>query len=78
MKTQSSFFDLNKKDLIKALVITIVSVVLGSITDIFKQGSVPTVDQLVDIGILALKVGGAYIVKNLLTNSNDQFLSKEK
>lgn len=74
--TKSNYFSLNGKDLIKGLVIAILTPALliiqqsldaGIWTFNWKQIAMASVAGLV-----------SYLMKNLLTNSDDKFLSKDE
>jgi hypothetical protein len=72
----STFFNLNLQDLAKGLIITILTSVLTIAYNTVNAGSL-TFDWKA-IGLTALTSGLAYLMKNLLTNSEGQFLGKEK
>jgi len=40
-------------------------------------GTVPDVELLKSVGSVFVGAGGSYLVKNLFTNSSDEFLKKE-
>ena len=72
---QSSFLSLNTKDFIKGLLLAVLTTVITIIYNSLQAGDL-TFDWK-SIGTTALTTALAYIMKNLLTNSNDQFLGKE-
>jgi hypothetical protein len=72
----STFLNLNIEDLGKGLIITILTSVLSIVYNTISAGSL-TFDWNA-IGLTALTSGLAYLMKNLLTNSEGQFLGKEK
>jgi hypothetical protein len=72
----STFLNLNIEDLAKGLIITILTSVLTIAYNTVSAGSL-TFDWK-SIGLAALTSGLAYLMKNLLTNSEGQFLGKEK
>lgn len=74
---KSKFLGLNWKDFAKGLFVALIGAFLGAITEILNAGKMPDIDTLKTAGITALAVGVSYLLKNLLTNSNDQILKKE-
>jgi len=76
---KSNFLNLNWKDVIKGLIVTFLTAFLTGALTAFQSGTVeftwpfwePTVYASITAGI-------AYLLKNWLTNSNDQVLTKEK
>jgi hypothetical protein len=72
---QSSFLSLNTKDFIKGLLLAVLTTVITIVYNSLQAGDL-TFDWK-SIGTTALTTALAYIMKNLLTNSNDQFLGKE-
>lgn len=72
----STLLKLNLQDLAKGLIITVLTSVLTIAYNTVNAGSL-TFDWKA-IGLTALTSGLAYLMKNLLTNSEGQFLGKEK
>ena len=72
----STYLSLNKKDFIKGLVVAVLTAVISVIYTSIESGSLEF--NVKSIVIAALSAALAYIMKNALTNSNDQFLKKEK
>lgn len=72
----STFLSLNKKDFIKGLVVAVLSAVISVLYNTIENGSLEF--NIKSIVISALSAALAYIMKNALTNSDDQFLKKEK
>ena len=80
MKTE--ILKLAKSDYVKGLIMAVLTVIVGGakvfLTGILSTPSVyPTLAQVEHLGLLGLTVGIAYLFKNFLTNSQDQFLIKE-
>jgi hypothetical protein len=73
----SKFFQLNMSDFVKGLIIAVLTVIVTSVGDIIATGNFPTAAQWKIIGLAALSAAIAYIIKNLLTNSQGQFLTVE-
>jgi len=72
----SSIFTLNKADFIKGLIIAIITAVITLLYNTVQTGSL-TFDWKA-ISTAAASAALAYIMKNLLTNSDNEFLKKEK
>jgi len=76
MKEKSSFLSIDMKDAIKAFIVAVLGAVIGLMQVTIDAGSLDF--DWKKIGLTALAAAGAYIIKNWLSNSNDQFLSSEK
>lgn len=72
----STFLNLNIQDLAKGLIVTMLTSVLTIAYQTVSDGSL--IFDWKAIGLAALTSGLAYLMKNLLTNSEGQFLGKEK
>lgn len=80
MKT--GLFTLGSKDLIKGGIIAILTAIVAGLTTIVNGLTLtppvyPTWTDLVHVGMTGLAAGAIYILKNFLTNGNDQFLKKD-
>jgi hypothetical protein len=73
----SNYFSLNLKDALKGVAVAVVSSVLTALLTSLESGGLPTGLEWKNIGIVGLTAGVAYIVKNLLTNSEGQLLKSE-
>ena len=73
---KSVFLSLNTADFVKGLILSVLTAVISIVYSIVNAGSL-TFDWKA-IGTAALSAGIGYIIKNLLTNSSDSFLAKEK
>ena len=73
----SKLFRLNKKDLIKSIQLIIISSVIPSIGVILDSGRLPSLSEFRNILLVGFVAWTAYIVKNFLTNSKDEFLTNE-
>lgn len=71
----STYLSLNKKDFIKGLVVAILTAIVTVLYNTIETGSLEF--NIKSIVISALSAALAYIMKNALTNSDDQFLKKE-
>jgi hypothetical protein len=72
---KSSFLNLNKTDFIKGLIMAVLTSVLTIVYNTISTGSFAI--DLKAVSLAASTSAVAYIMKNILTNSNDQFLKKE-
>jgi hypothetical protein len=73
----SKFLSVNMMDFVKGLAITVSGAVLSSVVVILNAGRLPNITELKGIGLVAVSVGVSYILKNLFTNSNNEFAKKE-
>ncbi len=74
-------FSINLRDVTKGLITAIISSILtGIYTSIASNPPKfpSTLDDWKPILLVGLGAGISYILKNLFTNSNDQFMKKEK
>jgi hypothetical protein len=71
----SQLFKLNIEDLLKGLILTVLTSVVTVIYNTVNAGSL-TFDWH-SIGITAITSGLAYLLKNYLTNSKGEFASRE-
>jgi hypothetical protein len=76
MKT-AGLFKLNLKDLGKGLLMAFLSALVTSITQAISNGGLPTLEQLKAAALIGASAAVAYLLKNLLTNNEDQFLKKD-
>lgn len=79
MAKKSKKGSLNIQDLLKGLLLTVITAVLTGVTEgtvsLFKEGSFHIdLGNMVSIGVIA---GASYLVKNLNENSKGQFMGQE-
>jgi hypothetical protein len=74
---KSKFFTLNWGDLKKSLQIVVISTAIPAVVVILNEGRFPVLDDIKTIGLISLGAWISYLTKNLLTNSQDEFLSDE-
>lgn len=74
----SPFLKLNFNDLIKGVIVAILSVFLTAILQILESNSLPTWEQLKSIGMVSLIAGASYLIKNLLSNTNGEVFVKDE
>lgn len=82
MKQLSGFLSIRKSDLIKgAIMAGLGSIVTAIVTILQGIISIPAVypntTMLIQIIVAGAIAGATYLLKNLFTNSSDQFLKKE-
>jgi len=75
---KSKFLTLGAKDIIKALILTFITALLTGIYQLLQVGTLLTWEALKPVVISAIAAVIGYLLKNALTNSEDQFLTKEK
>jgi len=73
---KSTFLNLNSADFLKGLIVAVITAVISVVYTTLQSGVV--IINWKDVTIAAATAALAYITKNLLTNSTDQFLTKEK
>jgi hypothetical protein len=74
----SKLFTINLADLAKGAIVAALATILGMLSTILSAGHLPVGDDWKNIGAAALTALGAYIAKNLFTNSGGEFLAAEK
>jgi hypothetical protein len=75
---QAKLFALVPKDFLKGIITAILTVIVTSVTASLEAGVIPTSPAFWKTqAIIGLSAGGAYLLKNLATNSKDEFLKKE-
>lgn len=72
----SSIFTLNKSDFLKGLIIAVLTAVITVAYNTVQTGTLAF--DWKAISTAAASAALAYIMKNLLTNSDNEFLKKEK
>jgi hypothetical protein len=79
MKQVSNFLSLNAKDFLKGFITAVLTVIITGVSTALSAvpPQFPDLATLEHLGLIGLGAGLAYIVKNWLTNSKDQFLTKE-
>ena len=77
MEKMSQFLEVNKRDMVKGLIVAVLTAFLTGIMAVLKEGGLPTSDDLKAIGLTTLAATLSYILKNFLTNTEDKFLAAE-
>lgn len=75
---QSRLGKINIRDLIKGVIVAGFMGGLASIYDILQSGVLPTKEQLLKAGLLALGAAIAYLLKNVFTNQEDKFMKRDR
>lgn len=76
-KKSAPILSINGKDLLKGFVVSVLTVVVTGLVATMETGELPTWPKLKALLITGLCAGGAYLLKNLFTNSDDKLLKKE-
>lgn len=71
----SNLLSLNWRDFVKGLVIAVLTPIIVVIQQSLEAGQLTF--NWKAIGVAALAAAAAYLLKNLVTNSDDQLLKKE-
>ena len=72
----SSIFKLDWRDLLKGLVVAVLSAVMSAVLSIIQNGGSFTGDSLPMIATVALSSGLGYILKNLATDEDGKLVGK--
>ena len=74
---KSRLFKLDFNDLLKGVLVAFITALLTSLLQVLQSGGLPNMEALKVMGITSITAAVAYLVKNLLTNSKDDFGAKE-
>lgn len=74
---KSNFLNLNAQDVVKGFVVAFLSAALTGLVATLDSGALPSVVELKQAAIVGLTAGLSYLLKNLLTNSQDELMKKE-
>lgn len=75
---KTTYLSLSAKDIIKGFILTVITAILTLIGTSINAGSLPLDwPAWKPIVLAACGAGVSYLLKNFLTNSDDQFLKKE-
>jgi hypothetical protein len=74
---KSTFLKLNIKDIGKALILTFITALLTGIYQLLQVGTLLTWESFKPVVLSAIAAVIGYLLKNVLTNSNDEFLKSE-
>ena len=73
----SEFLKLDSADLWKGLIVAVFAAIATTLLPVLQSGALPVIADLKAAGITGLTAGVAYLLKNVLTNSNGEPLKKE-
>ena len=73
----SPFGKLNVRDLINGIVVAFLTAALTGLIQILDAGGLPTIEQLIVAGKSGLVASLAYLLKNLVSNSQGEMGVKE-
>jgi hypothetical protein len=74
---RSKIFRLDSRDLVKGLIVTVICSLITGIYQIIASGFAFNWETLKPVVIAAIGAGLSYLTKNLLTNSNGDFMRWE-
>jgi len=74
---KSKFFTLNSRDFIKGLILVVICTFLTGVYELNANGGVVNWLTVKPVVIAAFGAAVSYLTKNLLTNSDDEFLKME-
>lgn len=74
----SKFFTLSTRDLIKGAVVAVLTGIMTFLVEQLKADTAIDLLLLKQVGISGLIAFLAYLIKNLVTNSNDEILKPDK
>jgi hypothetical protein len=72
---RSKFLRLNSRDFIKGLIVTVICTFITGFYQLIANGFTVEWITLKPVVIAAVGAGVSYLTKNLLTNSNGEFMS---
>lgn len=77
MKT-NGLFSINFKDIAKGLIMAVITALMTGVYTSIQSGTFPPdAAGLKTMGLSALAAAIAYLLKNFMTNSNDEFMKKD-
>ena len=78
MKKAAKFLSVGTKDVIKGFILAVISAILTGMYTWIQQGTFPPdIVGWQSMGVVSLGSGLSYLLKNIFTNSHDQFLKAE-
>ncbi len=75
---KAKFFSLKTHDFIKGLIVAVITAILTFLIDSLQSGVSIDLALVKKVGVTALIAGLSYLLKNLFTNSKEQFMTPEK
>lgn len=77
MKENAPIGKIGWKDILKGVITSVLTIVVSGIVTSLNNGKMPDMATIQPLLLTGLASGAGYILKNVLTNSDDQFLKKE-
>ena len=77
MQQQKAFLSLGWQDVLKAIIVAVLFSVLTTLSPIISSHRFPTGEEWQNMGFDGINIAIAYLLKNLLTNSDGKFLKAE-
>lgn len=74
---QVGFLNINWRDAAKSLILFFITTFVTSLVQGFKDGQLPTLIEIKTAAIIGLTASISYLLKNYLTNNQDQFLKPD-
>lgn len=74
---KSPFLSLNGADLVNGFIVAFLSTALTGVIETLDSGVLPALVELKAAAIVGLTSGLSYLLKNLLTNSTGEILTKD-
>jgi len=74
---RSKFLTLNVRDFFKGLVVAVITAILTFAYEALQAGTLFEMESIKKVGMVALAALIAYLIKNLLTNSQGEILTKD-
>ena len=74
---RSDFLSLNKKDVIKTIILIFIQAFLTGIYQLLTAGTILTWESLKPVIMTSIAAAIGYLLKNVFTNSNGEFLRRE-
>lgn len=74
----SKFLQLNAKDLLKGLLMAVLGALITGVYQLFQSESALNWVTIKPVLLVAVASGLGYLIKNLFTNSTDEFLKLER
>jgi len=74
---KSKFLTLDAKDIVKAIILTFITALLSGIYQLLQTGTLLTGESLKPVLMTSIASVIGYLLKNVFTNSNDEFLKSE-
>jgi hypothetical protein len=75
---KSTFLTLNTRDFLKGLILVVITAIVTGIYQLLQTGALFTWETLKPILITSATAALSYLIKNLLSNSEGQFMKTEK